>query len=465
MRPLAGDGESRSQTWSALSVLHITSAMRVFYDAPRRARNFVTSARSHSSMRTRGQTPAGTHAPVSGVAHGLPLRSRPVYSLRMPIPIAAFARAASDAIRARTAFEARQSIHAGKIEVAARVRVLLPDRILVDYSTYASPLAEMDDLLGGHAELAPDDLVGASLLYDGRVTWFVNPKMETALSTPGRRLYEPIPACDALGELRFVDDLARDYLLRDGGETTHSGRAARVVGLKPKRQRISSLFRIATFLAERAEVTFDVETCFPLRIAFLPGRGTPAASVLGPEEWITIDYTDMRPVELSESAFTPTWSAGTRVFTESLLEPGDASSVVPFPLPIDALEQRGVRLIDGRVLAVLDAAHERGYATLFCSVARGDGEEERALVLRVGNYVSRLMARRRTMAGERGEIVEVRGRPARYFDHRTAWGADAAIDEVPLPTDLVWEHEGLFWVLTGEGMTKEELLAVADALA
>ncbi len=387
-----------------------------------------------------------------------------MYSLHMPLPIAAFARAASDAIRARTPFEARQSIRAGKIEVAARVRVLLPDRIIVDYSAYASPLAEIDDVLGGHAELAPEDLVGASLFYDSRTTWFVSPKMEAAFSTPGRRLYEPIPACDALGEVRFADDLARDFLLRDGGETTHAGRAARVIGLKPKRQRVSSLFRVATFLVERAEVTFDVETYFPLRVAFLPGRGTPAASVLGPEEWITIEYADVHAVEISESAFTPALSAGTRVFTESLLEPGDAPRLVPFPLPIDVLEQRGYPLIDGRALVVLDAARERGHATLFCSVASGDREEESALVVRVGNYVSRLMARRRTMAGERGELVEVRGQPARYFDHRTAWATDAAVAEVPLPADLVWEREGLFWVLTGEGLTREELLAVADAL-
>jgi hypothetical protein len=464
MRPLAGDGESRSQTWSRLSVLHITSAMRVFYGGLQRSRNFVTSARSHGNVQTRGTLRMRTSALSEAIPHGLSRRSRSVYSLRMPTPIAAFARAASDAIRARTAFEARQSIHAGKIEVAARVRVLLPDRILVDYSAYTSPLAEMDDLLGGHAELAPDDLVGASFLYDGRVTWSTNPKMETALSTPGRRLYEPIPACDALGEVRFLDDIARDYLLRDGGEITHSGRPARIMGLKPKRQRISSLFRVSTFLVERAEVSFDIETYFPLRIAFLPGRGTPAASVLGPEKWITIDYADVRPVEPSESAFAPTWPTNTRVFTESLLEPGDASRVVPFPLPIEVLEQRGAQLVDGRVLVVLDAAHERGYAALFCILADGGDKEERALVLRVGNYVSRLMARRRTMAGEHGEIVEVRGRPARYFDHRTAWGADAAVAEVPLPADLVWEHEGVFWVLTGEGMTKEELLAVADAM-
>jgi outer membrane lipoprotein-sorting protein len=383
----------------------------------------------------------------------------------MATPIAAFARAASDAIRATSAFEAQESIRAGKIEVVARVRVAPPERIAVDYSTYVSPLAEMDDLLGGHLELAPDDLVGASLAYDGRTSWYVNPKTATALSVPGRHLYEPIPACDALGEVRFLDDLPRDFLLRDGGETVHNGRAARVVGLKPKRQRVSSLLRVATFLAERAEVTFDAETYFPLRITFLPGHGTPAASVLGPDVAIVIEYTDVRAFEVAESAFPPPPPAGMRLFSETLLAPTDLALSVPFPLPIAAIEEQGFRLVDDRAVAVLDASRERGYVTLVCARADHEGDAESLFVLRIGNYVSRLMARRRTMAGERGEAVEVAGQPARYHDHRTAWKDHPAAAELPLPADLVWERGGLFWVATAEGLTKEALVALASALA
>ncbi len=381
----------------------------------------------------------------------------------MPIPIATFARAASDAIRATSAFEARQSIRAGRIEVIARVRALPPERIAVDYATYVSPLAEMDDLLGGHLELAPDDLAEASLAYDGRTTWYVNPKTATALSVPGRRLYEPIPGCDALGEIRFLDDLPRDFLLRDGGETVYNGRAARIVGLKPKRQRVSSLFRVATFLVERAEVTFDAESYFPLRITFLPGRGTPAASVLGPDESITVEYADVRALEVSESTFAPALPAGTRLFSETLLALADLASSIPFPLPTAALEEQGFRLVDDRALVVLDAARQRGYVTLVCARPGDDAGAESVVVLRVGNYVSRLMARRRTMAGERGESIEVAGQPARYYDHRVAWGDHPAAAELPLPADLVWERDGLFWVVTSEGLSKEALVALAGA--
>ena len=70
--------------------------------------------------------------------------------------------------------------------------------------------------------------------------------------------------------MAFLDDLARDYLLRDAGETVCAGRAARILGLKPKRPWVSSLFRSKAFQLERAEVTVDAETLFPLRVEFTP---------------------------------------------------------------------------------------------------------------------------------------------------------------------------------------------------
>lgn len=459
-----GSGKPRSQTSYRLSVLRITSETRVFYGGPRCKWNFVTSARSSLRSGSSGPQPEETDVLSLCGAHGLLSRRVTLYSLCMPTSIAEFARAASDAVRTRTCFEARQSVRAGKIDVTARVRFRAPDRTTVEFSAYASPFAEMDDLLGGSAELAPEDLVGASLAYDGRLTRSLHSKTSTAFVALGRRLYEPLPGYDALAELSFLDDIARDYLLRDAGETVCAGRTARILGLRPKRPWVSSLFRTKAFLLERAEVTLDAETFFPLRVDFVPGRGTPAASVLGADGRVTIEYSDVRLGEIDEATFAPAPPVGARVFTEELVAP-DRSDALPFPLPIGALATHGFDAIDDRAAVVLDAARERGYATVAFHRAADDERTEAVLVVRVGNYVSRLMARRRTMAGERGEVLDLRGGSARYVDRRALLGADAAARGVPLLADLVWERDGVFWVVSGEALTREALLSIASDLA
>jgi len=387
-----------------------------------------------------------------------------VYSVLMPTPIIVLARAASEAARARVAFEARQTIRAGKIEAVARIRSLAPDRLVVDYDAYTNPLAELDDLWGGNAEFVGSDLVGSSLLYDGRSTWFVNPKTDTALHASGRLLYEPLPGYDALGETRFLDDLARDFLLRDEGQGIQGARPTRILGLKPKRQRIASLFRVATYPFERAEVALDAETLFPLRIAFIPPPGLSLSAFLGSDSWITIEYTDVRELDLDESAFTPTLSVGTRIFEETLVDESELEGSAPFSIPVDALRQRGYALADHSVRLVLDATRERGYATLFCLRADDNKEVTGAVVVRVGNYVSRWMARRRTTVGEHGESVGLGGQPARYLDRRLLWKEGPPDIEMPVLADLVWERNGVFWVLTSERLAKEDLLELARTL-
>lgn len=380
------------------------------------------------------------------------------------MPIADFARAVTESTRARTSFEARQSIRAGSINISARVRFRAPDRATVEFTAYASPLAEMDDLLGGYAELAPSDLVGASLAFDGKTTRTFTPRMATSLATPGRHLYEPIPGCDALAELAFLDDLARDYLLRDAGETVCAGRAARILGLKPRRPWASSLFRGKAFRLERAEVTVDAETLFPLRVEFTPDRSAAAAAALPAGGRVTIEYTDVRLGEIDEATFSPTPPVGTHVLAEDHV-PLDEAANLPFPLPTSVLAARGFQPVDDRAAIVLDSARERGYATLVLRLPGDAGRDEGALVLRVGNYISRLTARRRTLAAERGEAIAVRGHEARYVDRRTLLGSDAATRNLPLLADVTWEHAGVFWVLSGERLSKDDLVAVASDLA
>lgn len=283
-----------------------------------------------------------------------------------------FVRATSDATRARDAFEARQSVRAGKLDVQARVRFRAPDRLAVEYTTYANPLADLDEAFGGHAEFASADLIGAFLAFDGRTTRAFSPQTGTALVAPGRRLYEPFPDTDVLGEVGFLDDLARDFLVRDGGETSWAGRSARVVGLRPKRRWISSVVRTKTFTLERAEVTLDAETHFPLHIEFVPEPTAAVAALLDGGERITIDYADVRLAPPGGATFAPAFPDGVRVFTEEPLTL-DAAASLPFPLPVDALRARGFAADLPHAVVTLDPERGRGHATLAFRKATDDG--------------------------------------------------------------------------------------------
>ncbi len=382
----------------------------------------------------------------------------------MPTPATLLARAASEAVRARTSFAARQTIRAGQINVSARVRFLTPDRLVVDYESYTSPLSELDDLLGGSVEFTGPDLTGSTLFYDGRATWFVNPASAFGLRSAGRAVYEPIPGVDVLGETRFLDDLARDYLLRDQGEGTQGGRATRILGLKPKRPRLASVLRVVAYPFERADVELDAETLFPLRIAFVPSPDLPVSPLLGPDFWITIEYTDVDEAEQDENAFTPAFPAGARLFEETLAAESELAQTLPFPLPLDALRQRGYVPAGPRIRLVLDAARERGYAAVVYVKPGEDARRESAVVVRVGNYVSRLMARRRRLAAERGEPVDVGTSSARFLSRRLALPDLPADAPMPPLADLTWERDGVFWVLTAEAVSKEDMLALARSM-
>lgn len=95
-------------------------------------------------------------------------------------------------------------------------------------------------------------------------------------------------------------------------------------------------------------------------------------------------------------------------------------------------------------------------------------------MVRVGNFVSRLMARRRAAAGDQGEAVDLAGRAARLLDRRRLLvpppaASDAGPPDVealglPLLADLAWEQDGIFWVLSAEGLSRDDLLDAGRVL-
>jgi len=276
-------------------------------------------------------------------------------------------------------------------------------------------------------------------------------------------LYEPIPGYDLLGEVRALDDIARDFLLRDGETSTAASRPTRVVGLKPKRTTASSAFRWVKFALERAEVAFDAETLFPLRIAFVPARDSGAAPLLGPDATVTVESSDVRRLDPDDDA-APALPADARVFEEVEFPIPQLTEVAPFRVPVDAARSMGYELVGDSARLVLDAARERGYATLLLAKPDERGRAEGVVTLRVGNYLSRWMARRRTLATERGERVDESGVRANYLDRRTLWKASEGAEGLPALADLVWEKDGIFHVIAAEGVTREDLIALGAAL-
>ncbi|MDD5219960.1 MAG: hypothetical protein PHV11_05315 [Candidatus Bipolaricaulis sp.] len=383
----------------------------------------------------------------------------------MPNPAASLARSVSEGYRNLVAFEASETVHAGPIEAAARVRFRRPERLVVEYSTYRNPIALADELLGGGVEFAEDDLTSMTLTFDGVHTWHVSARSDFLLKRVGRTLYEPLPGYDTLAELGFLADLAHDFLIRDDGTTDELGRPARVLGLKPKRARRSCLLKSISYPFERAIVDVDAESLFPLRIRFRPSGSSPLVSLLGPEEWVTIRYTNVRLGTPDEAAFVPSAAEDSRVFVESFVSPPRLAEALPVHVSLDALSSRGFApLVPCAV--VTDGEGKRGYATVWFARRAGEATTNDALLtLRIGNYLSRHMARRRATIAERGEDVALAAHSARYLDRSVLWGDEhAAPPPAPFVVDLSWDDAGVFTILTADGLAKPELMELASKL-
>lgn len=381
----------------------------------------------------------------------------------MSSSIVEFARDVVERSRALAGFEATESLHAGPIEAKAHVRFRAPDRVIVEYSEYKNPIAEADDLLGGEVEFGADDLTALTLTYDGRFTWHANSRTDTTLCRNGRTLYEPLPGYDAIAEVGFLNELTHDFLIRDAGESEVNGRATRTLGLKAKRSRLGQLLRVVTYPFERGLIDFDLETHFAVRIRFRPLPQSPLHAILESDGWIDVSYSDVRLHPPDETAFAVESRDDAHQFTETFVGVGDLADALPAATRLAALSRAGFQIVEPAVL-VTDGSHKRGYAKVYL-VRRSESEAEDALLtLRFGNYISRLMARRRTLVSERGEEVTIAGVTARYLDRRSLWAEGAPEPDLQPPSDVSWEQDGIFWILSAEGLSKEEILERAASL-
>lgn len=384
------------------------------------------------------------------------------------------ARAAMSTYQALESFEATQKISAGAINAEARVRYKKPNMVTVEYRSYQDPLAEFEEKLVGGVEFVADELTGMQLIYDGHGTWLYDAGKDVAIYKPERALYSPLRGTNTLAEIGFLRDLTHDYLLRDEGQDEIAGRAATKLGLKPKTKRRSFLFKEEVFSLKKATLALDAETSFPLKITYYPSKASTLFYLVGPSTPITVEYKDVRLDIVDEQRFSFTPPEGIRVFKEETVPRDGLREKLPFDLHLEVLEkQEGYELHGDRATVTINEEMDRAYASLaFVSSQETDKEEsastERApdmLSLRVGNYLSRNMSRRRAYLAEHGEQVTLNKVTAKFLD-RGALLKDQLPEALGRKIlEVSFKTDGVYWFLLGEELEKETLIDVARALA
>lgn len=380
----------------------------------------------------------------------------------MSEPITDIARAAARAFSDLEGFEATQILEAGAVSMEARVRFRKPDQCTVEFTTYRSPLVELEERLGHGADLVPDDLVGMTLSYDGQATLLTDPRTSTAVLRTSRELAEPLPGFQVIGELGFLETLTHDFLVRDAGPETIEGRPSRLVGLKPKALFRSHMLKTISFPIRRAVVAFDDETRFPTRIQFLPTRDTVLAALLPPDGLVTLTHRDVRTDPPSGEAFSTDAPEGFRTFREERMSLDAPADRLPFAFSLAPLAERSWRPAGSGPRAFLDESGERGYVAAVLTSADGASRSP-ILTIRAGNFLSRVMARRRARTAEEGRPTEIAGIPCHLLDRKdqSAAGIEGS---PPDALDISWTRDDVFWVLSADGIPEGELTEIAAEL-
>jgi outer membrane lipoprotein-sorting protein len=375
-------------------------------------------------------------------------------------------------------FTATEIVTAGSIRVEARVRYRKPGMITVEYRHYEDPLTAFEERYAGGAEFVATELTGMQFIHDGHVTWIYDAKNNVVIHKPGRTLYSPLRGVSAIAEIGFLHDLTRDFLLRDGGAEMIHGRSDLLLEIKPKKRQRSFLLKEEIFPMKKVTVALDQETFFPLRIVFHPVESSVLFYLVGPSTPITIEYKDLLFDKVDEARFAFTPPEGARVFTEATLTQEAFADKVSFDVPLQALrEQTGYKLYGNRVMLTLCEENDRAYAYLtLVPPDEGKGNSRsRALSLRVGNYLSLNMNRRRALLAEQGEPVALEGIDAKFLDRGRLLKEDLPTGDTSagdLPEgmersiiEIGWEQDGVYWFLLGEGLEKEDLIDAAKTLA
>ncbi len=384
--------------------------------------------------------------------------------MKMERSISEFAHAAMEACEELEGFTATETISAGPIKAEGRIRYRRPGKITLEYRTYEDPLAEFEEKLAG-SELIPSELLGMQIVHDGRGTWLHDVKRNVAINKLGRRLYSPLRLPDGIAEIDMMCHLVRDFLLRDDGQEEVNGKKVRKIGLKPKAQERMSLFKDEIFPLKRAVISIDPETLFPMRILFYPSQRSPLYYIAGPSTPITIEYKDVLFAVPNEDLFSFTPSEETRVFNEEEMIVTDLADKLPFELSLEQITQRGYVPRDNRVLITANEERDRAYAFLSFEKKGTDSKQTSGISLRVGNYLSPDMNRRRALLADNGEEIDLGETKGRIIDR-----GSLLKDEIPESVrrsllEIGWQDGDVHWFLLGEGIDRDDLAGIATAVA
>lgn len=380
--------------------------------------------------------------------------------------ISELAQAAMKACEDLEGFSATETISAGAIRAEGRIRYRRPGKITLEYRIYEDPLAEFEERFAG-SEFIPSELLGMQIIHDGRETWLHDVKRNMALRKLGRRLYSPLRFPDGIAEIDLMCHLTHDFLLRDEGEEEINEKKTRKIGLKPKTQERMSLFKNETFPIKKAILSIDTETLFPMRIVFYPSQRSPLYYIAGPSTAITIDYKDVLLTVPNDDLFCFSPPEGARSFREEEVAEGDIVDKLPFTLPLVHITKQGYVLYDKHGTITANESDDRAYALLAFVKKEDKGNNRRAsgLSLRVGNYLSADMNRRRALLADSGEEIDLAGKAGRIIDRSTLLK-----DEIPESVrrsmiELGWQQDEVYWFLLGEDVDKDDLASIATAIA
>jgi len=373
------------------------------------------------------------------------------------------ARAAVRAFESLEGFEATQTIQAGPIAGKGRVRFRRPDQCVVEYSSYVSPVLDLEERLAHGAEFVADEIVGVTFVHDGHRSMLVDPKGPTCLIKSGRYVAEPLPGFPAIVELSFLETLTQDFLVRDAGEETIDGRPAHLLGLKPKTGYRTQLLRVVSYPIRRAVLALDQESHFPIRIAFHPARGTVLASLVTSSDPVTVSYSAVRPTPPDPAAFALIPPEGARIFREEDLAQERTADQLPFLFSLGPLVERGFHVIGDRIVATLNEQRNRGHvaATL---VRESDAGEQDLITVRAGNYLSRVMSRRRSRIAEDGSDRRGVAWQGKILDRAGALPQVSEEEARRAMLDVSWMRDDVFWVLSADGVEESELRDIVENL-
>ncbi|MEF8798593.1 MAG: hypothetical protein V5A79_04185 [Candidatus Bipolaricaulota bacterium] len=363
-----------------------------------------------------------------------------------------------------SSFEADQEVTAGGLRIKGHVKFRKPRSVVVEYEEYQNPFEDFEIKVSGGPEFSGDDLVNSRVIYEGKTTWIHLLNKGTAYKKQGKRLGSPFTGVDIVGQLGFLPDLVRDFLLKGEGEGEIDGRPVDRIGIKPKSSRRSLFLKDEVFNLDRAELAIDRELGLPLKITYYPGQEEQLrypASQGGP---VFVEYSDFEIDELGRKDFQFDPSKVDKVFEENLVSVEEFEEEFPVSVPFSDLREKGYQPARDEISVNVDRDNERAFSSLvFIESGEDGGRPSSSIQILAGNFLSREMSRHRSFLSEGGEEVEWEGVTGRLVDR-----GETVKEQLPEELEreiyeVGWQKDESFYYLLGQGVGRDKLVEIAGS--